>query len=410
MHKSLRDLARGAIHYGRDVFASANTDYRAVLLHAEYRARRKRYEEKARHLGIRYKDAEVDGRTATRLESLGLNPTTRPRGQIHTLAFFPLTGWHPQLLKPLAALGPVSHFDSRFFGVPHADLLAGKAAAVRHRQRICGSFERFAARALARQPVDWVFLYAMGSEILVETIDRVRKITGAPIVGMCFDDKQSWESVLVAGQNAGQISLAPHLDLAWTSARLACEWYMVEGGNPIYLPEGCDPDLYSPADCRQDLDVCFVGQAYGFRKPFIRDLRGLGVSVYAAGAGWPEGAVSDSGLVDVFRRSKIILGLGGIGWSQDLKNTKGRDFDAPTIGMAPYLTSYNPELAELFEIGREIVCFSNLDECYEATRRLLADEPLRVAIAKAGRARCLRQHTWQHRFERVLTALGIWEN
>jgi spore maturation protein CgeB len=155
--------------------------------------------------------------------------------------------------------------------------------------------------------------------------------------------------------------------------------------------------------------VGFVGQAYGFRRTFVDKLRKLGLSVHTAGYGWPAGTVGDDGLVQLFRRSKIVLGMGGIGWSEDLKNTKGRDFDAPAVGTASYLTSYNPELADLFDIGREIVCFSNADECYEIARQLLMDEPMRQAIARAGRKRCLQQHTWIHRFEHVLDVLGILE-
>jgi glycosyltransferase involved in cell wall biosynthesis len=407
MHRSLDKVARGVVEYGRNLLESANIDLRATLLHGEYRARREHYEERARQLDLQYAEDAVKERTQGRLAKSGLRPRLRPRGSIHTLAFFPLNSWHPQLVKPLAAFGPVSHFDSRRFGADQSLPLPGVPAEVNHRRRLCESFERFAIRVAAKRPVDWIFTYATGADLLAGTIDRVRELTRAPVVGMCFDDKQSWEGEVVGNQKSGQVSLASHFDLAWTSARVACEWYMVEGGNPIYLPEACDPDLYSPADSRQDFDLCFVGQAYGFRQRFIQGLRNLGLSIHTAGAGWPAGAVGDDVVVDLYRRSKIVLGLGGIGWSEDLKNTKGRDFDAPAVGMAPYLTSFNPELAALFEIGREIVCFSTADECYEMALRLLKEEQMRLAIARAGRDRCLREHTWERRFERILDVLGI---
>jgi spore maturation protein CgeB len=107
------------------------------------------------------------------------------------------------------------------------------------------------------------------------------------------------------------------------------------------------------------------------------------------------------------RRSKIILGLGGIGWSADLKNLKGRDFDAPAVGTAAYLTSFNPELGEHFDIGKEICCFSSPDECVDVAQDLLANQSRRQSIAQRGRERCLRAHTWGKRFERVLEGLGV---
>jgi hypothetical protein len=275
------------------------------------------------------------------------------------------------------------------------------------RRAVCDRFVAYAEEVSHRRKVDWVFVYASALEILADTVDRVRNATGAPVVGMCLDDKQSWNVEGLGGQAGGQIPLATRLDLAWTSARIACEWYLVEGGNPIYMGEGCSPELYSPGDGIQDVDACFVGQAYGFRRKFIDKLRRLGLSVTTAGAGWPGGTISEAEVIRLYRRAKIILGMGGIGWSADLKNVKGRDFDVPALGSAVYLTSYNPELTEHFDLGKDICCYSTVDECVELAQSLLADETKRVAIARQGRERCLQQHTWIHRFARVLEILGI---
>jgi hypothetical protein len=275
------------------------------------------------------------------------------------------------------------------------------------RRKACDEFLHYAAEVSRRRKVDWVFTYASAMELLADTVDRVRDITGAPVVGMCLDDKQSWDAEEFGGQRGGQLPMAPRLDLAWTSARIACQWYLVEGGNPICLPEGCDPDLFSPAPTPQDVDVCFVGQAYGFRRAFVERLRRLGLVVRTAGSGWPGGPITTDEVIRLYRRSRVILGLGGIGWSVDLKNVKGRDFDAPAVGTAAYLTSYNPELAEYFDIGKEISCFSSLDECVEVAQDLLADQTRRQDIAQRGRERCLGAHTWVRRLERVLEVLGL---
>jgi len=300
----------------------------------------------------------------------------------------------------------LSHFDTVSSGLDHAALFRREPTTIAARKRACDEFLRYAAEVSRRQKVDWVFTYASAVELLADTVDRVREITGAPVVGMCFDDKQSWDGEMFGGQRGGQLPLAPRLDLAWTSARIACLWYMAEDGNPIYLPEGCDTDVYSPAPGPQDVDVCFVGQAYGFRRVFIEKVRRLGLSVRTAGVGWPGGPIATDEVIRLFRRSKIILGLGGIGWSPDLKNVKARDFDGPAVGSAVYLTSYNPELAEHFDIGQEICCFSSADECVEVAQDLLANQSRRQSIAQRGRERCLRAHTWVGRFRRVLEVLG----
>ena len=407
MRRPVHQIVQGVLRHGFEVLTSANTEIRATMLVDEYRARRRSYQEKARQAGLHYDHARVRELTLKRLLSRGCSPEPRAVGDVHTLAFFPLISWHARLLRPLSALGPLSHFDDVGSGLDLAGLQANTSSALQTRQRVCKAFEDHALKVSRERKVDWVFTYAAGMELPPDTIDRVREITGAPVVGMCLDDRQSWEGFLIGDHLSGQIHIAPRLDLAWTSARVACEWYMVEGGNPIFLAEGCDPEDYCPGDQKQDIDICFVGQAYGFRAPFIAKLRSLGLRVHAAGHGWPGGAVSDGEMLALLRRSKIVLGLGGIGWSQQLKNMKGRDFDVPAIGTAVYLASYNPELADVFHIGREIVCFSSEDECLELAQRLLADDNRRLAIARAGRDRCVREHTWSHRFGKILNTLGI---
>lgn len=373
----------------------------------DYRSRRERYERLARAKGVRYRHEAVAERTAERLAGRGIKVEKRWAGQIHTLAFVPMISWHARLLRPLRELGPLSHFDYVAHGMDLGALHARAPGALERRRAANEGFVDYAKLMSARKPVDWVFVYANGIEILASTLQRVREIVGAPIVGMCFDDKHSWETSRYGEQRGGQIDIAPHLDLGWTSSHVACDWYLVEGGNPVYMPEGCSEELYWPDGRPQDIDVCFVGARYGFRSSFVAELERHGIRVHVAGPGWPNGAVSDEGMVDLFRRSKVILGHGGVGWSKELRNLKARDFDAPCTGSGVYITSYSSELAEFFEIGREILCFDNEDEAVELIRQILADESRRRSVAALGRARCLREHTWTERFRSVTTLLGL---
>jgi hypothetical protein len=400
-------LLKGMAAFGARLPERGYIDVRASHMLEAYRARRERYAAEAMRRGLVYDDALVSSRTAARLATSGISPRRRARGEpVHTLAFFPGISWHAQMLGPLGELGPVSHFDYSKHGLSPYDLVARKPGTLELRARASAAFERYAEEAARRQPVDWVFVYALGIEITPATLARVRAVTGAPIVGMCLDDKQSWEDEPFGGERTGQVAHASSFDLAWTSARVACEWYLVEGGNPVFLGEGCSPDRYAPVGdgVERDIDVCFVGARYGFRPWFVRRLERAGVGVTTAGQGWASGPVSDDEMIALMQRSKIILGLGGVGWSPDLKNVKGRDFDAPCIGA--YVTSFNPDLAEMFRIGEEIACYSTPDEAVEVVRDLLRNPEKRARLARRGRERCLAEHTWKHRFETVLRLLG----
>lgn len=403
-----RRLLGGIAAFGAHLPGRGYIDVRANHMLEAYRRRRERYAAESLRLGLFYDPARVASRTAARLSATGVSVRRRARDEpVHTLAFFPDISWHAQMLGPLRELGPVSHFDYARHGLDPYDLVARKPGALELRAGCLEAFEQYAREAGRRQPVDWVFVYALGIEITRAALARVRAITGAPVVGMCLDDKQSWEAEPYGGEPAGQVAHAGSFDLGWTSARVACEWYMVEGGNPVFLGEGCSPDLYAPAgdDLARDVDVCFVGARYGFRPWFVRRLERAGIRVTTAGQGWESGPLSDDRMIALMQRSKIILGLGGVGWSPDLKNVKGRDFDAPCVG--PYVTSFNPDLAGMFRMGEEIACYSTPDEAVEVARELLREDDKRIRLAQRGRERCLAEHTWRHRFETVLRLLGV---
>ncbi|MBV9303338.1 MAG: glycosyltransferase [Acidobacteriaceae bacterium] len=236
---------------------------------------------------------------------------------------------------------------------------------------------------------------------------RVADEIGVPTVNMCLDDKQSWAGRLIGEERAGQIDLASAFDLSWTSARIACDWYIAEGGRPIYMPEGCDISTFRPIKCHRDLAVSFIGAAYGFRKQTIRYLRKYGIPVAVFGPGWGTASVWGEDAAGVMNRSLMNLGMGGIGYSETLTNVKTRDFEVPAAGGGVYLTSFNSDLAQHFVIGEEILCYRDRIEMLELIRYYLSHPHEARAIAARARQRCVREHRWLHRYQRICEILGI---
>jgi hypothetical protein len=329
----------------------------------------------------------------------------RPPGEVHTFGYVPTLSWHPQLLAALGELGPVSNFDY----LRHGATLEGLRRSPALRRSLDGPLVQAFAAAHAARPVDWFFVYAGGTEISAAALRTIRERFGVPIVGMCLDDKQSFVGFRHGDQWAGQLSLAPEFDLSWTSSPVATVWYMLEGSCALCLPEGCLPGLWATRGLPKSVDVVFVGGAYGFRPVILEHLRSHGVSVRAYGPGWPDGFLPDERIAEAYDGARVILGLGGIGHAETLTTVKGRDFDAASSGAAPYLTTYNPDLAEHFRVGEEILCYATRDEMLELVRRCVAEPERARAVARAGRERCLREHTWRHRFLRVLEVLGVIE-
>jgi spore maturation protein CgeB len=71
-----------------------------------------------------------------------------------------------------------------------------------------------------------------------------------------------------------------------------------------------------------------------------------------------------------------------------------------------YLTHHNPDLDDLFDIGREIVTYKESRDCVEKVRYLLAHEQEREEIAHAGYQRAITEHTWQQRFSMLMEKLS----
>jgi len=64
------------------------------------------------------------------------------------------------------------------------------------------------------------------------------------------------------------------------------------------------------------------------------------------------------------------------------------------------LTDWKPNLGEMFAIDKEVVAYRSIAECIEKGRWLLEHPAERRAIAAAGQARTLREHTFGHRAAR----------
>lgn len=377
--------------------------WRERQLLRRYERRREHYETLAAQRGLVYDESQVGQRTRDRLARRGYVAAARDVGEIHTAAFIPQLGWHAALYPDLRELGPLSNFDYQQLGVTAAQLYNGDTDA---RRRVSDAFVTFVLDVHRTRQVDWIYIYASGMEILASALRRLRDEIGVPLVNMCLDDKQSWDGPRFGEQHHGQVDIAAEFDINWTSATVACEWYLVEGGNPLYMPEGFDASSYHPLGVEPDIDISFIGACYGFRAELIQYLTQYGLDVSTFGPGWRDSAFGAE-QVRILNRSRINLGMGGIGYSEDLTNVKTRDFEVPGTGGGLYLTTYNPDLARHFEIGSEIICYRNRQELIELIRYYLRRPNEAREVSRRGRERCLAQHRWLHRYLTICSHLGV---
>ena len=379
--------------------------WRANFLLKRYRKRREYYHRICEEKKIVYDKKSSTQKIRNHLANRGYLPKKKTLGEIHTFAFIPRISWHFHLFDDLFELGPVTEFNYMEYGYDIKDLYTAKSPHLLDEMNSL-AFSKL-VETHRRTPVDWIFVYANGSEVSPQFIQKIIDELGVPTVNMCFDDKQSWDWGKAGKHSKGQRDIGKTFDLTWTSSRLACEWYLAEGGRPLYLPPGTNLKLYRPLKTDKDIDVSFIGTNYGYRKSAVRFLAKSHINVSTYGIGWKNGRLSDEEIVKMICRSKVNLGMGGIGFSENITNVKGRDFDIPACGGSVYITSFSPDLVSHYHVGREIVCYRNRDEMVELIRYFIQHQDEAEQIARAGRERCLREHRWLHRYIEICQILGI---
>lgn len=204
-------------------------------------------------------------------------------------------------------------------------------------------------------------------------------------------------------------------------------------------------------------DVTFVGQPHGNRRALIDALQQLGIDVQVWGHGWESGRIGQSRMIEVFNESRVNLNLSNAsappkasvetGWlyqlmarlpggryyrgvirrlerlsrrirSEDPMRTletidpgyvqqiKARNFEVPGCG-GFMLSGDACDLAEYYELDREIVAFRSAVDLVERVRYYLDHEDERRAIADAGFERTMREHTYAHRFDHLFGAMNV---
>jgi hypothetical protein len=223
-----------------------------------------------------------------------------------------------------------------------------------------------------------------------------------------LDDKlEFFPHGILADANDDYARWARKFDLNLTSCLAATDWYRARNCACAYVPPGyhAPANAAPPSSAKFQYDFTFVGAKRYEREVIIQQLRSAGVPIQLFGHGWP-GAEWIADLNAVYRGSQINLGIGHPTPSLALANLKGRDFECPGVGGC-YLTTYNWELALHFEIGKEILCYRNVEELIELYAFYHRRPAECLKIAQAAWRRCAAEHTWEKRFRKVFRDAGF---
>lgn len=172
------------------------------------------------------------------------------------------------------------------------------------------------------------------------------------------------------------------------------------GHDQVYwLPLAAAPDIHRRYDLPPIYDVAFVGSVATAHKRTNSRLRRLQLlsQHYKTNDVFAPTPADEVGRI--YSQARIVFNTSIAG------DVTMRDFEGPASGALLLTDSTANGLAELFDIGREVVVFGDDQELLDTIDYYLAHEPERQAIADAGYRRTHAQHTYQQRVRQVLAAV-----
>ncbi len=265
--------------------------------------------------------------------------------------------------------------------------------------------ERLLELARTAKP-DYMFAIMFEEQMDRDVVTRITREMPVKTLGWFCDDHWRFDRFSRHWANA--------FDWVVTTDDTALEKYRAVGQPNVLLSQWAVNHFdYRPVEADKRFDVTFVGQPHSDRRAAVDFLRRNGIDVRTWGHGWPEGRVTQSQLIEIICSSKVNLNFSASSTRTSLlaprlRQIKGRAFEIPGCG-GLLLTEEAPGLERFYEIGAEVMAFRGHRDLLRAVRWLLEDDERREAIARAGMARTLRDHTYERRLNDIVAVVGAWE-
>ena len=191
--------------------------------------------------------------------------------------------------------------------------------------------------------------------------------------------------------------------------------------NYYYLPQACLPAVHRKINLsftemqKYSADVSFMGSGYYNRVQSLPRLLDRGLKIW--GTEWllesslgkrvqnMNRRLSSKEIIKVYNATQININLhssayhNGVNPGGDFVNP--RTFEILACG-GFQLVDNRSELAELINIGTEVVTFKSIDELSQKVDYYLSHENEAKSIAARGQKRILKEHTFQHRMCEML--------
>ena len=258
---------------------------------------------------------------------------------------------------------------------------------------------RLAAR-LRQGPVDVVLVFK-GAGLAPADVGELKRRFGGRWVNWFPDDPHQLEL---------STRLAPAYDCFFTHDSSSLARHRAAGARAHYLAFGCDPEYLQlpstlPRDARWTAPLVFVGSRDDARESVLCALADAGLVAW--GPGWPRGPLYGEDFVRALADAKVGVNVHQQFGERGDPTRYGtganmRVFELAVVG-TPQLSDAKGDIPRHLTPDREIVLYRSVAELKERAGWLLADDALRRDLAARARERAVREHTWQHRLDELLS-------
>ncbi len=188
------------------------------------------------------------------------------------------------------------------------------------------------------------------------------------------------------------------------------------------IPLACDPDVHKSVNLSEKekqkygSEVCFTGTIKFRREEILNSLTYFNLGIWSSNLKKSSSLIkfyrvyrgkclSDEENARIYNASDIILDIStSYEKTNDVFYTNLRVFEVTACG-AFLLTDKSPHLFEMYEIGKEIICYKDEKELKEMIKYYLSHPQERKLIAKRGQKRAHRDHTYEKRFKEMFAII-----
>ena len=274
--------------------------------------------------------------------------------------------------------------------------------------------------AVSKEKPDLIFIIK-GDFVFPATLKKIKELFSCPVAGYVWDEpfythNNNQDDYRKANFKKG----LPWYDHIFVFDTFYIDEIKRQGAKEVkYLPLATNPDRYSEITvtdqdrCVYNYDVCFIGMPCENRVEIFENLREYKLGVF--GDQWDtyfmlkgmktppyyKGKATGETVNKIYLSSKIVL---NIHHPQSIEGLNTRTFDIPAWG-AFQMVDYKKNVANHFEIDKEIVTFKDINELKNKIDFYLKNDELRKTISARGKQKVSSEHTWVHRAQDVITAL-----